>query len=64
MPNFSSVALFVQKLFRCGNFTPPRLFNVQKMPNWERVKVKKVDLYMFFLIIMQESILIHLIPCL
>ena len=30
MPNFSSVALFVQKLFRWGNFTPPQLFNVHK----------------------------------
>ena len=28
MPNFSSVALFVQKLIRWGNFTPPQLFNV------------------------------------
>ena len=28
--NFSSVALFVQKLFRWGNFTPPQLFNVDK----------------------------------
>ena len=37
MPNFSSVALFVQKLFRWGNFTPPQLFNVHKKPNWERV---------------------------
>ena len=38
MPNFSSVALFVQTLFSWGNFTPPQLFNVhKKTPNWERV---------------------------
>ena len=30
MPNFSSVALFVQKLSRWGNFTPPQLLNVHK----------------------------------
>ena len=30
MPNFSSVALFVQKLFKWGNFTPPQPFNVYK----------------------------------
>ena len=28
MPNFSSVALFAQTLFKWGNFTPPQLFNV------------------------------------
>ena len=30
IPNFSSVALFVQKLFRWDNFTPTQLFNVHK----------------------------------
>ena len=30
MPNFSSVALIVQKLSRWSNFTPPQLLNVHK----------------------------------
>ena len=30
MPNFSSVALFVQKISRWSNSTPPQLLNVHK----------------------------------
>ena len=42
MPNFNSVALFVQKLFRWGNFTPPHLFNVHKRVNGYCKKKKKI----------------------
>ena len=41
MPNFSSVALFVQKLFRWGIFTPPQLFNVHKKAKLGRGKIPK-----------------------
>ena len=40
MPNFSSVALFVQKLFRWSKFTHPNCLTYIKKPNWERVKKK------------------------
>ena len=43
MPNFSSVALFVQKLFRWGNFTPPQLFNVHKKSPTGKGIISKIN---------------------